>query len=135
MKGCSVCRLGAAILLLCAGCGGGASDPFQRVRVHGTATVGGTPVAHGILRLMGEKQNDQVASVVLDVSEGKFDSQAQGFPGITAGQCEAQLHLYKDADGNEPLGTWTGIVTVPADGAEIKLDVPADAVEKASPNT
>lgn len=126
----------AVLGVVCCGCGGGVSDPFQRVRVHGTATVGGTPVAHGILRLTGEKLNDNtVANVVLKVAEGKFDSEAEGFPGITAGECNAELHLYKDSDGSEPLGTWTGIVSVPADGAEIKLEIPSDAVEKAPPNT
>lgn len=121
----------SATLLVAAGCGGGVDDPFTRVPVKGTVKVGGQPVAHGLLRLEGAKQEDLAANLVLTVTDGMVDSEAAGLSGITAGECQVELHLYEDADGAVPKGTWRGIVTVPADGSEISIDAPAESVEKA----
>ena len=120
-------RVGALLavaLLISAGCGGGADDPFQRTPVRGTVNVGGKPVAHGLLRLEGQKKDDLAANVVLTVTNGKVDSEAAGLPGITAGECQVELHLYEDADGRNIVGyMWarTAKCPNPQCGAEMPM--------------
>jgi len=99
------------------------------------ANVGGQPVAHGLLSVEGERKQDAVANLVLTVKDGKFDSEAEGFSGITSGECQAHLHIYQDEDGNVPLGSWEGVISVPTDGSATNVDAPADAVSKAPKQT
>jgi hypothetical protein len=108
------------------GCGGDVEDPFERVPVQGTVTVGGEPVQYGLLQLTGEKneKTQETAFVSAQVRDGKF---AVKDGATTPGPNEAFLIIYasepKENEEVKTAGTWNGTVTVePEKDLKIEID-------------
>jgi hypothetical protein len=138
MKGRAGCRLGAAILLLCAGCGG-ATDPFNRVQVTGTVLLDGQPIRWGSVTLKGEKneQTQEQAFASFAVRDGQIVAEA-GAPGTTAGMNEVSVIVY-DTDpadeSREPVikGTWLGQMEIKS-GQPLEIKMDSSSLEKPTPN-
>jgi hypothetical protein len=93
-KGALMCRLGFStgiipVVVMAAagilsGCGGGATDPFERIDVTGTVTLDGQPLKYGEIYFKGERLNPDAPDVPqaqLPIRDGKFNSTRAYKPG------------------------------------------------------
>ncbi len=139
MNGLAVCRPWAAIVLLCAGCSGAATDPFSRVSISGTVLLDGQPIRWGSITLKGEKneQTQEQAFASFAVRDGKIVEEA-GAPGTTAGMNEVSVIVYEtdpSDESREPVirGTWQGQLDIKA-GQPLEIKMDSSSLEKPTPN-
>lgn len=106
------------------GCGGGASDPFERIDVTGTVTLDGQPLKYGEIYFKGERLNPDAPDVPqaqLLIRDGKFSSSRGLQPGrgknavtVTAYAGDPPPPTDGDAEVPEPkvLGYWQTEITL-----------------------
>lgn len=110
-------RWAGCLILVLAGCGGGAKDPFARVDVSGTVQLDGAPVAFGSISFTGQKNEatQEVAQSVLPIQGGKF-STASGGRGTSAGANDIVVTIFESdpaaTTAENPdvkvIGSWKG---------------------------
>lgn len=135
MNGFAVCRPWAAIVLLCAGCSGAPTDPFNRVTITGTVTLDGQPIRWGSVTLKGERNEatQEQAFASFAVRDGKIVEEA-GAPGTTAGTNEVSVIVYDtdpEDETREPVikGTWLGQLEIQA-GQPLDIKIDSSSLEK-----
>jgi hypothetical protein len=129
-------------MLLLAGCGGTAADPFSRVPVTGELLVANQPVEFGSIYFRGAaaEKTQEVAQLQLPVRDGKFASFDDSY-GTTPGPNEITVTVYatdpdlEEESGKETrvLGTYTGPVNV-AEDEPIKINLEAGDLQRPSRN-
>jgi hypothetical protein len=123
----SLMRRCAALLLICAGCGGGVEDPFEREHVTGQVTLDGKPVEFGTISFEGEKkeQTSEVALSLTPIRNGSFNTEEGGL-GASPGSNAVRVTVYDgDPDSVEKearrLGSWQGQKEVNGDPLVIEI--------------
>lgn len=144
-------RLSFSLLVLLAvgGCGG---DGIQRAPITGLLTLEGTPLAGASVEFTPVGSTQGLGAIGVSDSNGKFAviSSRRGDAGIPPGEYSVRVSLFAEADGT-PLppeatqadhpfayeaiptpfsGTGSPLkVSIPENGGEVKVDVPAKLVK------